>query len=192
MSTASFRTKCPYWLCSACCRPGYETAAGRSWDSSGLLRGAESCCSRIAAATVRIVLGELVVEPIATAIWRPVAQAQVLERVRGDGQAALWTLLFVWTFAALGEEISYRGYLLLRAADFGNRSPASYWIGMIFVSVLFGFGHYYKGPAGIVDSTFAGLVLGSAYLISGRNLWVSILAHGLIDTVAVVALYFNW
>jgi membrane protease YdiL (CAAX protease family) len=103
----------------------------------------------------------------------------------------LW-LLLVWTFAAFGEEIAYRGYLLTRAADLGFRSPAAYWIGMIFVSVLFGYGHYYKGPAGIVDSGVAGLILGAAYLLSGRNLWASILAHGLIDTVGIIALFFGW
>ena len=38
----------------------------------------------------------------------------------------------------------------------------------------------------------AGLILGSAYLVAGRNLWASIIAHGLIDTRAVVMLYFGW
>jgi membrane protease YdiL (CAAX protease family) len=63
---------------------------------------------------------------------------------------------------------------------------------MVFVSVLFGLGHFYKGPAGMIDSGVAGLILGSAYLLSGRNLWTSILAHGLIDTFGVMALYFGW
>jgi uncharacterized protein len=38
----------------------------------------------------------------------------------------------------------------------------------------------------------AGLVLAAAYLLSKRNLWVCILAHGLIDTFGVVGLYFGW
>jgi membrane protease YdiL (CAAX protease family) len=60
------------------------------------------------------------------------------------------------------------------------------------VSVLFGYGHYYKGPAGIIESGIAGLILGAAYMLSGRNLWTCILAHGFIDTVAVIALFFGW
>jgi len=144
------------------------------------------------AAALRIVLGEFVIQPIATEFWPPIVASSVLEGARGSAGAALSALLLVWTFPAVGEEIAYRGYLILRGADLGNRSPTAYWGGMVFASVLFGVGHFYKGPAGIVDSTFAGLVLGSAYLLSGRNLWVSILAHGLIDTVAIAALYFNW
>jgi membrane protease YdiL (CAAX protease family) len=38
----------------------------------------------------------------------------------------------------------------------------------------------------------AGLVLAAAYLLSKRNLWVCILAHGFIDTFGVVGLYFGW
>jgi len=60
------------------------------------------------------------------------------------------------------------------------------------VSVLFGYGHYYKGPAGIIESGIAGLILGAAYMLSGRNLWTCVLAHGFIDTVAVIALFFGW
>jgi membrane protease YdiL (CAAX protease family) len=74
----------------------------------------------------------------------------------------------------------------------GNRSKIAYWIAVLAVSVLFGIGHYYKGPAGMVDSGMAGLVLGAAYLLSGRNLWVCILAHGFIDSFGVGALFFGW
>ena len=63
---------------------------------------------------------------------------------------------------------------------------------MVLVSILFGYGHYYKGPAGIVDSGVAGLILGAAYLLSGRNLWASIIAHGFIDTFGVTVVYFGW
>jgi membrane protease YdiL (CAAX protease family) len=100
--------------------------------------------------------------------------------------------LVVWTFAAFGEEVGYRGYLLTRAADMGGRTTVAYWVGIVVVAVLFGFGHYYKGPTGILDSGVAGLILGAAYMFSGRNLWACILAHGFIDTFAVLALYLGW
>lgn len=105
---------------------------------------------------------------------------------------ALLALIIIWVFAAFGEEIAYRGYLLTRAADFGKRTTIAYWIGVVVVSVLFGYGHYYKGPAGILDSGMAGFILGAAYIVSGRNLWASILAHGFIDTFAVVVAFFGW
>ena len=104
---------------------------------------------------------------------------------------ALKWLGIVWPWAAFGEELGYRGYLLARAADLGKGTTAAYLAGMVFVAVLFGHGHYYEGPAGIVDSGVAGLVLGAAFLVAGRNLWACVLAHGFIDTFGLVALYFG-
>jgi uncharacterized protein len=146
----------------------------------------------LAAAAVRIILGGLVIEPLAAHFWPPIVAPAGTETIAGDIKSTLVWLLVAWTFAAFGEEVGYRGYLLTRAADIGGRTTAAYWIGIIAVSVLFGFGHYYKGPTGILDSGIAGVVLGAAYMLSGRNLWASILAHGFIDTFAVIALFFGW
>jgi membrane protease YdiL (CAAX protease family) len=146
----------------------------------------------IAAAALRIVLGEFVIDPLTGMFWPPAIAPAEAEGIAGNIGQALAILLLVWTFAAFGEEISYRGYLLTRAADLGRRSTLAYWIGIVIVSILFGYGHYYKGPSGIIDSGIAGLILGVAYMASGRNLWTSILAHGFIDTFGVVVLYFGW
>ena len=88
--------------------------------------------------------------------------------------------------------MSYSGYLLTRAADLFRRSAAAYFLAMIMIAVLFGFGHYYKGAAGVLDSTYSGIVIGCAYLLSGRNLWTAILAHGISDTFAVAAVFMGW
>jgi uncharacterized protein len=146
----------------------------------------------LAAAALRILLGDLVIEPLAAKFWPPIIAPAMANEISGNIKMALLGLLLVWTFAAFGEEIAYRGYLLTRAADLGGRSTIAYWLGVVLVSILFGYGHYYKGPAGIVDSGMAGLILGSAYMISGRNLWTCILAHGFIDTAGIVAVYFGW
>jgi membrane protease YdiL (CAAX protease family) len=146
----------------------------------------------LAAAAIRILLGQFVTDPFTAHFWPAAKAPSGFNEISGHALVALRWLLLIWTFAAFGEEISYRGYLVTRAADVGQRSKAAYWIAVLLVSILFGYGHYYKGPSGIVDSGMAGLVLGTAYLLSGRNLWVCILAHGLIDTVGIVALYFGW
>ncbi|MGH9805522.1 MAG: lysostaphin resistance A-like protein [Candidatus Acidiferrales bacterium] len=143
----------------------------------------------LAAAALRIVLGEFVIDPFTALYWPPAELPSGVESITGDVLTALKWLVIVWGFAAFGEEIGYRGYLLTRAADLGNRSPTAYWLGVLFVSVLFGIGHYYKGPSGIIDSGVAGLILGAAYMLSGRNLWASILAHGFIDTFGVLVLF---
>jgi membrane protease YdiL (CAAX protease family) len=136
---------------------------------------------------------EFVIEPIARHFWRaPEQVSSVLKTTALGWKPALGNLAIVWIFAAFGEEIGYRGYLLTRAADLGNRSRLAYAAAMIYVAVLFGFGHFYKGPAGVVDSTYSGLVLGGVYLLSGRNLWAPILTHGISDTFAILVLFMGW
>jgi membrane protease YdiL (CAAX protease family) len=146
----------------------------------------------VAAAAFRILLGQFVIEPLTAFYWpKPTAPAFANE-ITGNVRIALLALVVVWTFAAFGEEIVYRGYLLTRAADIGRRSRAAYWIGIVLVSILFGYGHYYKGTSGVIDSGVAGLILGTVYMLAGRNLWACILTHGFIDTFAIIDAFFAW
>lgn len=145
----------------------------------------------LAAAALRIVLGEYVIDPITGQFWPPAKPPEGINEITGNIKIALLVLMLVWSYAAIGEEIAYRGYLLTRAAEAGNNSVAAYLIAALITSLLFGYGHYYKGPAGIIDSGIAGLILASAYLLAGRNLWVSILAHGFIDTFGLTLVYFD-
>jgi uncharacterized protein len=169
-------------------RDGGWKAMGLRWPASW----GRTVLIALAAAALRIGLSALVLDPITARFWPPAIAPSGSDAIAGHAIVALKWLLIVWTFAAVGEEVGYRGYLINRAADAGGRSKVANWVGVILVSVLFGYGHYYKGPPGIVDSGMAGLILGSAYLLSGRNLWVTILAHGFIDTVGVVSLFFGW
>jgi CAAX protease family protein len=169
-------------------RNGSWTAMGLSWPASWR----KTILIALAAAAIRILLSAVVIDPVTAHFWPPAIAPGGMNEISGNVMVALRWLLLVWTFAAFGEEIGYRGYLITRAAEAGGRSKLAWWLAVFAVSVLFGYGHFYKGPAGIIDSGMAGLVLGAAYLLSGRNLWVCVLAHGFIDTFGVVAVFFGW
>ena len=142
----------------------------------------------LAAVVVRIIVSDPI-EAVLTQFWpAPVAPSLVTSGPHDLGWLVT-TLALVWTFAAFGEEMAYRGYLTLRGADALGGSRWAWIAATCAAAVLFGFGHYYKGPVGMVDSGVAGLILGAAYLLSGRCLWTTILAHGLIDTAGVFLLY---
>src|SRR5947209_7049326 len=170
-------------LLSVRLRDGRWSAIGFKWPESWM----RVLLIALGAAAARICLGDFVIEPLTGKFWpAPIAPALANE-ITGNVKVAALALLIVWTFAAFGEEISYRGYLVKRAADVGSGSTFANWTAVLLVSVLFGYGHYYKGASGILDSGVAGLILGGAFLLSGRNLWVPILAHGFIDTFGVIA-----
>jgi len=133
---------------------------------------------------------DMIFEPIAHYFGAPPRVSSILTRVH-DVHRALQTVLFVWVFAAFGEEIGYRGYIQRRALDVFGRNAWGVTVALVIASAAFGFGHFYKGGAGMLESTGSGLILGSAYLLSGR-LWAGTIAHGVNDTLAVVFSYFGW
>jgi membrane protease YdiL (CAAX protease family) len=165
------------------------------WKAVGLRRPEswrKTVSWALVTAALVVVLSDLVVAPFAEKHFGVQHGAAELDAATVSVGWVLKLLLVFWTFAAFGEEMGYRGYLLNRAAEIGNQSKLGYLVALLCVSVLFGIGHYYKGPGGIIASSVSGFVLGAAYLLSGRNLWISILAHGFRDTFALVAALMGW
>ncbi len=111
--------------------------------------------------------------------------------ITGDIQITLIWLAIAWTFAAFGEEFVYRGYVLNRMAETLGGTPMSFWMAVVGTAMLFGIGHYYQGPTGMIDTGISALVFGALYVWSGRNLWLPILTHGLTDTIAIVLIFFG-
>lgn len=161
---------------------------GVGWKGVGLTRPASwkrTVAIGVATGVFLQVLSEWVTEPLIERITGQVADVSDFRPLVGNVKLLLLYFVVVWTLAAFGEEMAYRGYLLNRAADLGRGGALARAAGLIFVTVLFGFGHSSQGLAGMIDSGIHGLILGIVYLASGRNLWTSILAHGTTDTVAL-------
>jgi len=114
------------------------------------------------------------------------------EALRGDPKALFLGLLIVWTVAAFGEEMVFRGYVLNRTAALIGFPVRSRWLWAVFLSSLvFGLGHIYQGWTGVILSGIAGMVYCGAYVLDGRCLWAPILIHGIYDTSAFLILFFG-
>src|SRR5689334_18068860 len=70
----------------------------------------------VGAAALRLALGSFVIEPLSAHIWPPIVAPKGASEIPHNLGAALAALGIVWTFAAFGEEIGYRGFILGRAA----------------------------------------------------------------------------
>lgn len=113
------------------------------------------------------------------------------EAIRGNFSALLQGLAIVWTIAAFGEEMVFRGYFLNRIQDiFRSRKTGLIWA-VLGSSLIFGFGHVYQGISGLILAVIAGILYSSAFILSGKNLWVPILVHGFYDTWAFLVLFFG-
>ncbi len=109
----------------------------------------------------------------------------------GSLRLVLLFTLINWPLAAFGEEMVYRGYLMNRIAGIGGGGRWAWTLSLVTVSALFGAGHFYQGPTGMIQESISGLLLGLVYLAARRSLWMSIVAHGISNQVAFLLIYFD-
>ena len=113
------------------------------------------------------------------------------EAIRGNFSALLQGLAIVWTIAAFGEEMVFRGYFLSRIKDvFPSRKTGYIWA-VLGSSLVFGLGHIYQGISGLILAVIAGILYSLAFILSRKNLWVPIFVHGFYDTWAFLVLFFG-
>lgn len=178
---------CAMALISIRLREGSWSAIGlslrRSWLRTVLIA--------VVAVVVQQALGQFVVDPLTKPYLHYGAGNNPMTGVHGYWGLLRW-LGVIWTYAAFGEELAYRRYLLNRVADLGGHSGFALAAGLLWSSALFGVAHWYQGPAGVISAMASGLVFGAAYLLTQKNLWTSILAHGLSDSLALFATYFGF
>jgi membrane protease YdiL (CAAX protease family) len=164
----------------------------RTWLDVGLKRPT-SWRSTVVAATV------LAAASFAFSLWiaRPVIDALTgeardfsqFQSVQGNvGMLLLW-LTVSWVLGAFLEEMAFRGYLLNRSLDlFGVRLP-----GMVFSVLLnasaFGVLHSEQGLGGILNTGLDAAIFCAVYLVGRRNLWLTILMHGIGNSLGLIAFY---
>ncbi len=105
-----------------------------------------------------------------------------------EGNLALFILMVVlaWTTIAFGEELFYRAFLitgLISGTDLGKTSA------ILISGLIFGAVHFAEGPMGILSNSAIGFLFGWIYVRSGYNLWITIVGHGIINTLRFVLLY---
>jgi uncharacterized protein len=109
--------------------------------------------------------------------------------IRGSVPNLLLFVVLSWLLAAFGEEICFRGFLMKRLAQSMGESRGAWIAALLLSSVLFGWGHTEQGVSGWIQEGLSGALLGALFLLSGRNLALPIVAHGVSNTVAFVLMY---
>lgn len=137
-----------------------------------------------------LAVGALVIRPLLGLFRVAPPDLERLEMVR-DSPLTFLILLFPvsWGTAAFGEELVTRGFILNRFATALGGSGVAYGSALLLQAALFGLAHSWQGTAGVISTGVYGLVLGGAFLATGRNLWVPIIAHGLMDSISMIAIY---
>lgn len=168
-----------------------------NWAELGLRRPA-SLPRTIAVAMLWTVALLILTGPIGSLLARVTGLAPDISKfdiLRGNVPALVAGLLLVWSTAAFGEELLFRGYLINRILALGHGGPGNerrvWGLALLLSSAAFGLGHAYQGAAGVILTASIGLGLGLIYRSSGRNLWTVILTHGFFDTAGFLIIFFD-
>ena len=108
------------------------------------------------------------------------------EPVRGNVMLLLVGLAIIWVTAAFFEEIVFRGFLLDRLLRLTGTGRAAALFAIVAQAMIFGALHFYQGITGILFTAAAGALFALFYILQGRNIWVQVAVHGLVDTIGLV------
>lgn len=153
-------------------------AVPKSWRRTLLLGIGTFFASVIVYIIFQIVLVNLFpLEPLDQSRFNPLA---------GNLTLTLGMVVVALTITAFGEEILWRGLLITRLAKLFQNTKAAWISAAVLSSLVFGLVHYVEGTVGIVSTAAFGLVLALIYLRYERNLWVTIVAHGLANSIRFI------
>ena len=111
-------------------------------------------------------------------------------KLKGDLPAASTMALYLLFAAGFFEEYVYRGFVMQSFAKLGGGGRFA-WLGACVIqAALFSLGHLYQGLHGVILAGGVALLLGAAFLVTGRNLWIFIIGHALYDSGRVIYFYF--
>jgi len=140
--------------------------------------------------TIHILIGRIL-SPLVIDLTNKPIDISHFDALRGNLTALISGLIIVWTLAAFGEEMVFRGYILNRLASLFKSEKTGWIFGLLLSSILFGIGHFYQGISGIILTGIVGVIYSLAYLADRCNLWLPILIHGLYDTSAFLIIFYN-
>jgi membrane protease YdiL (CAAX protease family) len=104
---------------------------------------------------------------------------------------ALFLLVALPLTASIPEEMIYRGFLMDRLARIFGKGTSGTVLTVAVQALIFGTIHFQWGIGGILITVIMGLIWGTAFILSGRNLWIVILAHSFGHTVWIILLYLS-
>jgi membrane protease YdiL (CAAX protease family) len=169
---------------------------GAGWADVGLRRGVSlvRLLITVPLATIALMVLTILLGSLLASATGQTPDLSRFESLNGNMMALMSWLAIVWTIAAFGEEMLFRGLLLNSLFDLFRTHARRGWawvLALLLTAAVFGAAHAYQGVAGVLLSGFIGLGFGVVYVTTRRNLWAAILTHGLYDTVGFVILFIS-
>jgi len=111
--------------------------------------------------------------------------------LKGNAELTAYLVVYVLIGAGFYEEFMFRGFLMQGLAMCLGGTRGAWGAALIIQGLLFGVSHSYQNPLGMLITGTLGCLLGLVVILSGRNLWIAIIAHGLFDASRSILFYFQ-
>jgi len=141
--------------------------------------------------TVGLMVFSFTIRPFIETIFGP-HDLSFFETIRGNTTALIAILVQIWIIVAFFEEFAFRGYLQLQLQQLLGNSPLGTIVALLLSAIIFGVAHSYQGLSGTILTGSIGLLLGTALVVHKKNLWLTILVHGLFDTLYMILIYTSY
>ena len=97
-------------------------------------------------------------------------------------------VLMGWLIGGLYEEIVFHGFIFTRLEKMIKGKYAIH-ASFIVTALIFGFYHFQLGALGLINALLVGSVYLALFLFFKRNLWYSIICHGVYNTMVMTLIY---
>ena len=167
---------------------------GSGWHALGLARPEswpKTLLAALGAALAMIaviILSQIILMNIPGLALQPSDQSDY-NPLTGNLPMFLVMISAAWTSVAFGEEMLFRAFLTVSLAGALGEFKARWALALTISSLLFGLAHYDWGPVGMIETATMGFIFGFIYLRSGRNLWITIIAHAILNTIKFSLVY---
>lgn len=131
------------------------------------------------------------IDPLSEKLTKTIVDHSAFNNIKGNWKAYIQLLVMVWIFVAIIEEGVYRGFLMTEVSKIVGIGLGATILNVIFTSIVFGFSHGYQNRSGMWSTGIIGALFGSVFVLSQFNLWVTIFAHGFLDTIALGLIAIN-
>ncbi|MDF1695357.1 MAG: type II CAAX endopeptidase family protein [Saprospiraceae bacterium] len=141
-------------------------------------------------AVVLAIVNYFIVLTIIESIVDQPLQLGIFGGLKGNVNVYIQSVLIGCIVGGLFEEVIFRGFMISSFI----RMLGKRWgpmLGIVFSSIFFGYLHAYQGLTGQVLVGITGVALGVIYILSKRDLWLTIFTHAFANIISMTLLFFG-
>jgi len=134
---------------------------------------------------------DFIVQPLVNKLTGEIADYSTFQSVANNFPKYSKYFLYILISAGFGEEILFRGFLFRQFNIIFPEFKYKTALIIILSAILFSLPHLYQGLSGLIMTFIFGLIFAIVYVKSNYNLWITIILHGLVDTMFITLAYYD-